>query len=230
MLISERFMGITVFVFGLPGSGKSAAARHIQSFAIQKKFRPRRFRDYTILNNMFQDDQKANHEEKRFRSTRYLGYDGFDVLDFDVCDEALQKLHHNILWRKKQVDNSTELLIIEFSRDDYCQALSFFTSLRLHDAHFLFINSDIATCKARIKARADHPRTLDDRFVSDYIFKKYYQRDHQQYMTEVALQLKQRFGVPIEHIQVIHNGPEISIQQFYQAVESFANDILKIKV
>ena len=49
-------------------------------------------------------------------------------------------------------------------------------------------------------------------------------------MTEVALQLKQRFGVPIEHIQVIHNGPEISVQQFYQAVESFANDLLKIKV
>ncbi len=223
-------MGITVFVFGLPGSGKSAAARHIQSFAIQKKFRPRRFRDYTILNNMFQDDQKANHEEKRFLSTRYLGYDGFDVLDFDVCDEALQKLHRNIVRRKKLADDSTELLIIEFSRADYCEALPFFPSIPLNDAHFLFINSDIPTCKARIKARADHPRTLDDCYVSDYIFEAYYTRDHQQYITEVALQLKQRFGVPIEHIQVIHNGPEISVQQFYQAVESFANDLLKIKV
>jgi hypothetical protein len=179
---------------------------------------------------MFQDDQKANNEEKRFRSTQYLGYDGFDVLDLDVFDEALQKLHHNILRRKKLADDGTELLIIEFSRDDYCEALSFFTSLRLHDAHFLFINSSIPICKARIKARADHPRTLDDRYVSDYIFEAYYQRDHQQYITEVALQLNQHFGVPIEHIQVIHNGPEISVQQFYQAVESFASDLLKIKV
>ena len=102
-------MGITLFVFGLPGSGKSAAARHIKSFARQKKFRPRRFKDYTILYKMFQDDQKVNNEEKRFRSTQYLGYDGFDVLDFDVLDEALQKLHHNILWRKKLADDSTEL-------------------------------------------------------------------------------------------------------------------------
>jgi hypothetical protein len=221
-----------LFVLGLPGSGKSAAARHIESFARHKKFRPRRFKDYIILNNMFKNDEKTNNKEKRFRSTKYLGYDGFDVLElhFDVFNEALQKLHHNLVQRKKLADDSTELLIIEFSRDDYCQALAFFTSLRLHDAHFLFINSDIPTCKARIKARADHPRTLDDRYVSDYIFDRYYRRDHQQYLTEVALQLKQRFGVPIERIQVIHNGPEISVKQFYQAVESFANDILKTKV
>jgi hypothetical protein len=55
-------------------------------------------------------------------------------------------------------------------------------------------------------------------------------RDHQQYMTEVAPQLKQRFCVPIEHIQVIHNWSETPVEQFYQAVESFANDLLKIKV
>ncbi len=223
-------MGITVFIFGLPGSGKSAAARHIKSFVRQKKFHPRRFRDYTILYKMFRDDQKANNEEKRFRSTQPLGYDGFDVLDFAVFDEALQKLHHNILQRKKLADDSREILIIEFSRTDYCEALSFFTSLRLHDAHFLFINSDIPTCKTRIKARADHPHSWDDRYVSDYIFEEYYQGDHQQYLSEVAQQLNQRFGVPREHVQVIHNGPEVSVQQFYQAVESFADDILKIKV
>jgi hypothetical protein len=223
-------MGITLFVFGLPGSGKSAAARHIKSFARQKKFHPRRFRDYTILYKMFRDDQKANNEKKRFHSTRALGYDGFDLLDFDVLDEALQKLHHNIQWRKKLADDSSELLIIEFSRDDYCEALSFFTSIRLYDAHFLFIDSDIPTCKARIKVRVDHPQTRDDRYVSDYAFEAYYQRDHRQYITKVAPQLKQRFGVSIEHIQVIHNGPEISVQQFYQDVKSFASDLLKIKV
>jgi len=230
MLISERFMGITVLIFVLPGFGKSASARHIKSFARQKNFRPRRFRDYTILYKMFQDDQKANNQEKRFRSTQPLGYDGFDVLDFAVFDEALQKLHHNILQRKKLADHSRELLIVEFSRDDYCKALSFFTSLGLRDAHFLFINSDILTCKARIKGRADHPQSWDDRYVSDYIFEEYYQGDHQQYLSEVAQQLNQRFGVPREHVQVIHNGPEVSVQQFYQAVESFADDILKIKV
>jgi adenylate kinase family enzyme len=223
-------MAITLFIFGLPGSGKSLAARRIKSLARGKKFHPRRFRDYTILYKMFQDDQKLENEKKRFLSTQHLGYDGFDVLDFELIDEALQKLHHHIVQRQKLADDSTELLIIEFSRVDYCEALSFFHSLRLHDAHFLFINSDISTCKARIKARADHPRTLDDRYVSDYIFDVYYQRDHQQYMTEVALQLKQRFGVPVEHIQVIHNGSETSVEQFYQDVESFANDLLKIKV
>jgi hypothetical protein len=147
-----------------------------------------------------------------------------------TLDEALQKLHRNIIRRKKLVDENIELLIIEFSRIDYCKALSLFPSLRLNDAYFLFINSDISACKARIKARADHPRTLDNRYVSDYSFEAYYQRDHQKFMAEVALQLKQRFGVPIGHIQVIHNGPEISVMQFCHAVESFASDLLKIKV
>jgi hypothetical protein len=230
MFILESFVSLTVFIFGLPGSGKSAAARHIKSLARQKKIHPMRFRDYTILYKMFQDDQKADNEKKCFRSTQYLGYDGFDVLDFGVYVEALRKLHHYILRRKKLIDESRELLIIEFSRTDYCEALTFFTSLQLHEAHFLFINADIPTCKARIKARADHPQTLDDRYVSDYVFEAYSHTDHQLNLTEVALQLKQRFGIPIEHFQVIHNGSETSVQQFYQAVESFANDLLKIKV
>ena len=218
-------MGIALFVFGLPGSGKSAAARHIKSFASQKKFCPRRFRDYTILYKMFLDDQKANNEKKHFRSTQSLGYDGFDVLDLDEFDEALQKLHHEILRRKKLADNSRELLIIEFSRDDYCEALSFFSSLELRYAHFLFINSEILSCKARIKARAEHPRTLDDRYVSDHIFEAYYKRDHQQYLTETAIQFNQRFGIPLDHIHVIQNGSDVTVQQFFQEVEAFASDI-----
>lgn len=225
-------MGLLLFVFGLPGSGKSAAARQIKSFARKKHFKPRRFKDYTILYRMFQNDQAtADYVEKRFRSTKkYSKYDGFDVLNFDVFDEALQKLYYNIMKYMKKIDDNAELLIIEFSRDDYCEALSLFPTLRLNDAYFLFINSEISACKTRIKARADHPRTLDDRYVSDYIFEAYYKRDHQQYITEVAQQLKQRFGVPIEHIHVIGNGPGISVKQFYQAVESFVNDLLMIKV
>jgi len=224
-------MGLILFVFGLPGSGKSAAARQIKSFARKKHFKPRRFRDYTILYRMFQDDQAKENVEKRFRSTNeYSKYDGFDVLDFDVLDEALQKLHRNIIGRKKLIDENIELLIIEFSRTDYCKALSFFPSLPLKDAYFLFIYSKISVCKERIKSRADHPKTLDDRYVSDYTFDMYYNRDHQQYLTEVAQQLKQQFGVPREHIRVIQNGPEISIKQFYQAVESFVENLLKIKV
>ena len=130
-------MGIILFVFGLPGSGKSAAARQIKSFARHKRFRSRRFRDYTILFRMFMVEQDADNIKKRFRSTKYLGYDGFDVLDFHVLDEALQKLHHNIIRRKKYVNDSTELLIVEFSRIDYCKALAFFPSIRLNDAYFL---------------------------------------------------------------------------------------------
>lgn len=219
-------MDIILFVLGLPGSGKSATARHIKSFAEQKKFQAHRFKDYGILYKMFQKDK----EEKRFRSTQPQGYDGFDVLDFDVFDEALQRLHRSVQQQRKQAEDDTELLIIEFSRVDYCEALTFFKSLRLRDAHFLFINSEIQTCKARIKARAEHPRPFDNRYVSDYIFEEYYEEDHQQYLTEVAGQLNQRFDIPLDHIHVIHNGPDVTKEQFIHNVEEFAGDMLKIKV
>jgi hypothetical protein len=71
---------------------------------------------------MFQNDQKLENEKKRFSSTQHLGYAGFDVLDFEVTDEALQKLHHQLVQRQKLTDDSTEVLIIEFSRVDYCEA------------------------------------------------------------------------------------------------------------
>src|SRR5690349_8557330 len=110
-------MAITLFVFGIPGRGKSVAARHIKSITRHKEFHPRRYKDYPILYKRFQDDQKAKNKKKRYRSTLSLGYDGFDVLDAEEYDKALQQLHQNILRRKKLNDDNREILIIEFSRD-----------------------------------------------------------------------------------------------------------------
>jgi hypothetical protein len=211
-----------VFVLGLPGSGKSTALRHIEMLARDYHRPPNVLQDYRILYDMFQ----ADREGIRFSSTLH---DGFDVHNFSACNDALTELAR-CLREKERTAKPKEVSIIEFARDDYCKALEFFASLSLAKAFFLFIDAEIETCKQRIKARVANPRTPDDHYVSEYIFEAYYNRDHQQYMTEVALQLKQQFGVPIEHIQVIRNGSEISVQQFYQAVESFANDILKIRV
>jgi hypothetical protein len=181
-----------LFILGLPGSGKSTVSRANIRYVNQtyKNWFVDRCCDYDILYNMFKRDAKR----KDFYPVKY---GGFYVTNPTRYNKALSQLETES-WSCKHFKYG--LRIIEFARGDYLQALSLFPSLRLNDAYFLFINSDISACKTRIKARADHPRTLDDRYVSDYSFEAYYQRENQQYMTEVALQLKQRFGVPIGHI------------------------------
>ena len=218
-------MSVVIFVLGLPGSGKTAASRHIEKFSKENKWVPQRFKDYEILYNMYQNDEEGN----RFSSTYDRGYDGFDVHDLSAFDEALIELERRVSQRPELTESAKELIIIEFSRDDYCKALSFFITYNLQNAHFLFIDADIDTCIKRIKYRADHPKTSDDRYVSEYIFEFYYQRDHRDYLNSVAVQLQEQFGIHKNSIQVIHNGPTVSEQRYYEEVKAFATSILMPK-
>jgi adenylate kinase family enzyme len=219
-------MTVKLFILGLPGSGKSGAARLIKAQADKHGWFSHHFKDYPILYRMF----KADKEGKRFKSTLDRGYDGFDGLDPTAYDEALEILNRQVLQHKRPADESKELLIIEFARDDYCKALNFFVSHMSQDTYFLFIDADIPTCIQRIQARVAKPpveRTEDDRYVSEYIFETYYQKDHRDYLNSDAVQMQNQFSLYKESIHVIDNGPTVSEQQFKEWVERFARGILK---
>ena len=215
-------MVVKLFILGLPGSGKSGAVLHISDFMRGHRWIVQYFKDYDILYEMYKED----NEGKRFRSTKTSGYDGFDVLDFSAPDEALEKLERKVSWRQKPADSEKDLIIIEFSRVDYCKALNFFASHLDQDAHILFIDADITTCKRRIKNRVDHPKTTDDHYVSEYIFTAYYEQDHRDYANQVAAQLNAQFSIGNENIQVIYNGSTVTEQQFYDNVRVFTENIL----
>lgn len=215
-------MVVKLFILGLPGSGKSGAALHISDFMRDHKWIVAYFRDYDILYEMYKEDD----EGKRFSSTKASGYDGFDVLDFSAPDEALEKLERKVSWRQKPAVGEKDLIIIEFSRVDYCKALNFFASHLTSDAYILFIDAEIPVCKRRIKNRVEYPKTLDDHYVSEYIFTAYYEQDHRDYANLVASQIKMQFSVRDENIQVIYNGSTVSEQQFYDNVRAFTENIL----
>ncbi|MGB8345871.1 MAG: hypothetical protein WCD86_13370 [Ktedonobacteraceae bacterium] len=220
-------MGIVIFILGLPGSGKSSASRHIIEFAEKNNWGIKRFRDYKILFIKF----LADRERKRFRSTEY---GGFDMLDHTVLDEVLEELNSRIEQPKESVDGNKELLVIEFSRNDYCRALSFFSSHLLKDACFLFIDAaDIQTCIQRVKKRVTKPtaeRTEDDNDVSEFIFETYYNRDHGRYLESVALQMREQFGIRRENIHVIENGSEVSEEEFHKRITAFAINNLRLNI
>src|SRR5260370_20025032 len=120
---------------------------------------PKLLQDYRILYDM----SLADKEGKRFSSTLRDGYDGFDVHDFSAFDDALKELVRQL----QEKERTSELNIIEFARDDYCNALDLFASRSLTNAFFLFIDTEVETCKHRIKDRAAHPQTPDDHYSSD---------------------------------------------------------------
>src|SRR5437764_11643264 len=120
-----------VFVLGLPGSGKSTAARYIEKLAQRNNWSPIRFNDYDILYQWFQADK----EGRIFSATEHCG---FDVHDHSIFDEALKEVEKRVVGREKVAPEENQLIIIEFARDDYCKALGLFSPTFLRNASFLF--------------------------------------------------------------------------------------------
>jgi thymidylate kinase len=188
-------MRVKVFVLGLPGSGKSLTSRLFMDILKREGWITRRFKDYDILLEMFRN---ASNQGK-FRPTKH---DGFDVLDLRMFDLALQEVVGRITDYISIPCAQNELILIEFARDDYRKALEQFSHELLEDSYFIFIDADIPTCISRIQKRVAHPQTLDDHFVSEYIFDAYYQKDTKQYF---ASSLEGIACVDVQRIRVIDN-------------------------
>jgi deoxyadenosine/deoxycytidine kinase len=214
-----------VFVLGLPGSGKSTAARYIEMLARDYGWTAYLLQDYRILYEMF----LADREGVRFSSTLYDGFDGFDVHDLSAFDDALKELVHQ-LQEKERTSKTNEMNIIEFARDDYCKALELFASIPMTKAFFLFIDAEVETCKQRIEARVTNPQTPDDHYVSEYIFEAYYNRDHRKYLTLTTACLTERFHIDEKRIKVVDNTNGVTTQAFLSEVEEFVSLILREQI
>ncbi|MFL5666227.1 MAG: hypothetical protein ACJ8BW_33495 [Ktedonobacteraceae bacterium] len=201
-------MLVKVFVLGLPGSGKSLASRFLMSLLRERGQGTSRFRDYDILFKTFQQDT----EREKFAAAEH---NGFDVIDPNVLDIALQELEKKVNSYMKSI-LSHELILIEFARDNYRHALNQFHRDFLRDTYFLFIQANIDTCQSRLRDRVLHPTSLDDHYVSTYTFNTFYRRDDTQY---TAAYLKTNYGIDDRRIKIIENNGslgdlETELEQF----------------
>jgi hypothetical protein len=218
-------MLVKLFVLGLPGSGKSTAARHIVTLAHNNRFAPKRFNDYEILYQWSLDE--ANGE--RFR-TSPDGYQGFDVLDPGVYNDALRDLEKSVLQSEEQTSEDQGLIIVEFSRDDYYKALKTYFPAYLSAAFFLFIKADFPTCIQRIKRRANNPQTRDDHYVSERFFESRSNKQIDQSLHSAISKLEEHFNVSGNRCKVINNPGTHSKQSFLNEVGDFANSIFSQSV
>lgn len=205
-------MTVKFFVLGLPGSGKSSVARYITAYLENKDWKSTRFSDHVILQEMF----LADTEHKRFRPA---DHGGFDALDLDVFDIALQRLEQKVnqhLLSAKQ----EEIVLVEFARNDYRGAFQQFSHEFLQVAHFLYLNVNTETCKRRILERIANPSSEDDFFVSEYIFNAYYIKGNEQSVPQI---LESDYGIGKQRVKVIENNG--SLDDIVAEINEFVDTI-----
>lgn len=204
-------MAINLFLLGRPGSGKSTAAHYIQWFIKKHHWSAVHINDYHFLLAQF----KADIHQRKFKSS---GCGGFDVLDFSVLDTALHALEHEA---QSYTSHPHTLLLLEFARKDYTQALQQFHPTFLRNASFLFFEADLDTCVNRVYERAYHPTNPDDHFISEEMLRSYYQEDNKAYLMYKMLS---GYGVSENNICIIHNNS--TRRSFYEQVRRFTMDLL----
>ncbi len=208
-------MALKLLILGLPGSGKSSMARYIATYLEYKNWESTRYSDHVILQNMFHTDSEGT----QFRSA---DHGGFDILDLNVFDIALQMLEQNVnqyLLSAKQ----EELVLIEFSRNDYHRAFQQFSDKFLQDAHFLHLDVDTETCKKRVRERIDKPITEDDFFVSEFIFTNYYNKDNGRDIPQI---LERNYDINRQRVKIIENNS--SLDDIVQEINEFVDTICRL--
>jgi len=213
-------MAIIIFLLGRPGSGKSSAARLIKNLAQRKNLTSIHISDYDILYKMYKAD--TNHIQ--FASTKCCT--GFDVKDFNVLDTALQHIGIilQLIEEKAEETSSPDVVIIEFARNDYDNALKQFAQQKfgsqlLKKAYFLYLETDIPECYKRILNRVKNPTWDDDHFVSKKILRNYYQQQN------FSIKLAQTYGIKCRQVEIIQNNG--SYQDFDFCISCFFQSLLK---
>ena len=119
--------------------------------------------------------------------------------DFSVLDTALKKAEV----KARRAKHHSDIIVIEFARNDYIEALKNFRSSFLRDAYFIFINTELDICIQRIRNRVASPSTPDDYFVSQKILNNYYKE--QVLPRQIQEQFEAEFAVAERKVWFINN-------------------------
>ena len=220
-------MIVKLFLLGRPGCGKSSAARRVEAFIKEienKGFSTYRFKDFDILDEMSRDTRYSQY----FTRASHKGYERLDVLKGFVLDIALEELDTRLRHHMDHV-SSNQLILIEFARANYREALEKFSEKVLRDAYFLFINLELEDCITRVENRMLKPESTDDHYISEEMLRQYYTEQYfpipDKGLIEGNFKIVNKQGLSVEgNFKVVNNhGP---FKDFETHVDEFVKKML----
>ncbi len=196
-------MTIKIFLLGRPGSGKSTTAKHFEEISLKTKgWVLHRFNDHPILEQMLKSgDNRIAPDGK-----------GFIVNDDAAFKDALKQLNKNVKGHLK-LKLQNEIVVIEFARSNYTQAMKLFSKNVVKGAYCICIDTDIPVCITRTRERAVSQADLDNHPISVAALNRHYG--------------KQKFPSQkdISNIWILNN--QGGWEEFCNKVDPVINDILK---
>jgi len=156
-----------IFLLGRPGCGKSVVYKIFEEKLKKLGIDCQRVDDFLTLKEILSED-------KDFK--RHILKDGgFEVTDWSVVDEALQRL--NVLIKKLRSEN--KIIFIEFARNNYTNAFKNFTKDVLDESLILYLYSTFEECYKRNVERFKKAKKEghDDHIVPLDLMKTYYRTD-----------------------------------------------------
>ena len=191
--------GIVVFV-GRPGSGKSMAARLVQTELLRASY-PHTVdirSDYRILH-------KWSRSPEHCAAFDVTEFDGFRVRDFAVLDRVLDQLRGEISSRP------SHLHLVEFARTDYAASLK---TLGLPDdgtTIVVHVDAPLDVCTRRNAERRTTRLSPDSAYVPEDIMRDYYKQDN-------AGDLRELLGDKLVHVANSSDEPAALAVQVREAV------------
>jgi adenylate kinase family enzyme len=212
------------FLLGRPGSGKSTVADEIRQLAKGRGWTTQHIFDYRLLQNIFlqEKEKSTSDQEKKFLPKGPEECKGFDVRDFSVLDTVLEEMADEVQQAQQRESEKNELILLEFARDNYTQALFLYGPVILRDAYLLYMKADLDICIGRVRQRVecDCLKNLYNHFVSDDIMRGYYRKDD---WSEVTFNLRHTWGISVKTLEINNMGD-------YQALRKAAKRLVETEL
>ena len=147
-----------IILIGKPGSGKSCFYRYLNKISKSKIVR---LDDYNYLLKEIEKDKDCKYHKKLLTNEKFL------ITDMTIMDNLLNNMEKNV----KNIKNKNNIILMEFSRNNYKKAFKNFSEEFINNSIIVYIKVDFKKCLKRNNERDN--KNLDNHVVPEIIMKKH---------------------------------------------------------
>ena len=198
-----------IFLLGRPACGKSALYRELEKQILESGQAQtfERIDDFPKVWAKFKGDDALERDGKPRVHTRRSEDGAYLITDENFLNDVLQEVNADVL----KIDKPNHLIVIEFARPSYVEAIQHFDQRILDRCLMLYMQVSFETCWERNVARhqAEKRQEGDDHFVSREPMEVLYLHDDR----DAFVQYMRDRGIPVTVVDNEADGEEHLVRQ-----------------